>query len=241
MCHWQAGFCSVVMLGLQCCMPAACWCSGEIAQEKPAAPGRKAVLQPSSCLHTPPCSISHSLANFEAVSSPCCRCASCIAEPWQGRPALRCRHSARTINSCDICTLRPHMTGPPIWPLYLAADAPAAPQSPGKAGLHAGAKPHLGADSAEDAPDAAIPSLGSPNPDGRQLPRSSGMGARHDSGGAGAGSATLESGGSGSGGATAIRRPGFSWTNKLAPTQQVWGSQACTAKQVVSVQRIQEG
>ena len=65
------------------------------------------------------------------------------------------------------------------------------------------------------------------------------MGARHDSGGAGAGSAALESGGSGSGGATAIRRPGFSWTNKAGPTQQVWDSQACIAKHTMWVPRIQ--
>ena len=116
------------------------------------------------------------------------------------------------------------------WPLYLAADAPAAPQSPGKAGLHAGADTQPGpTHSAEDASGKANLSLGSP-----------GMGARHDSGGAAAGSVTLESGGSGSGGATAIRRPGFSWTNKPGPTQQVWGSQACVAKPVMWVPRFQE-
>ena len=138
-----------------------------------------------------------------------------------------------TVIPSGVCTLRPlcsHMSGPLRWPLHLAADAPAASQSPGKAGLPAGADTHLGAHSAEDATSEANPSLGSPDADGRHLPRSSGMGARHDSGGAGAGSATLESGGSGSGGATAVRRPGFSWTNKPGPTQQVWSSQACIAK-----------
>ena len=148
----------------------------------------------------------------------------------------------RNLSSCGVGTLRPlysDMIGPLKWPLHLAADAPAAPQSPGKTGLHADADTHLGAHSAGDATGEANPSLGSPAADGRHLPRSSGMGARHDSGGAGAGPATLESGGSGSGGATAIRRPGFSWTNKLGPTQQVWGSQACIAELIMWVPRVQ--